>query len=342
MATKIKPGEEADYDEDYAVELANMKAKRKTLRRQITVSNTQVETLTNSRGSRGAIQGLLLHLNDLILRASQLQTDISTMEDDEEEAERQDANHLGYVTRVGELSANAQNYIRSRDGDAASIVGPNVVPDRDPPLPPVSPSEILRREQARQDEIAATRLRAERAREQAVRTRQQADQAWEEAGAAQAALRLLGVEPPGGSIPPDDDHFTSISQQINNTTPQAKTLLDQQRQKNFDSTQETPDTWIDLYSAGRLPPIITARIERFTASDRQTFKIRSATGDHQKFGSIKYNAEDIRNYGVQQAGTQIRKLFNIKIAYGILFYTLNREVARSGVKETTPFRPKLF
>ncbi|EFX68633.1 hypothetical protein DAPPUDRAFT_259832 [Daphnia pulex] len=266
MATKIKPGEEADYDEDYAVELANMKAKRKTLRRQITVSNTQVETLTNSRGSRGAIQGLLLHLNDLILRASQLQTDISTMEDDEEEAERQDANHLGYVTRVGELSANAQNYIRSRDGDAASIVGPNVVPDRDPPLPPVSPSEILRREQARQDEIAATRLRAERAREQAVRTRQQADQAWEEADAAQAALRLLGVEPPGGSIPPDDDHFTSISQQINNTTPQAKTLLDQQRQKNFDSTQETPDTWIDLYSAGRLPPIITARSTRSSVS----------------------------------------------------------------------------
>jgi hypothetical protein len=42
MATQIKPGEDADYDEDYAVELANMKAKRKTLRRQITVSNTQV------------------------------------------------------------------------------------------------------------------------------------------------------------------------------------------------------------------------------------------------------------------------------------------------------------
>jgi hypothetical protein len=99
-----------------------------------------------------------------------------------------------------------------------------------------------------------------------VRTRQQADQAWEEADAAQAALRLLGVEPPGGSIPPDDDHFTSISQQINNTTPLAKTLLDQQRQKNLDSTQETPDTWIDLYSAGRLPPVITARSTRSSVS----------------------------------------------------------------------------
>ncbi|XP_045031141.1 uncharacterized protein LOC123473813 [Daphnia magna] len=268
MAKNVKPGldEDEDYDEDHTMELANMKAKRKTLRRQITVTNRQVETLTNYRGSRGAIQGLLLHLNDLILRTSQLQTDISTLEDDEEEAERQDANHLIYVTRVGELAADAQDYIKSRDGEAASIVGSNVIPGQDPPLPPVSPSEILRREQARQDEIAATRLRAERAREQAVRTRQQADRAWEEADTAQAALRLLGVELYGRPAPPDDDHFTSVSQQIDNTTPQAKALLDQQRQKNSDSNPETPDTWIDLYSTGRLTPVVTARSTRSSVS----------------------------------------------------------------------------
>jgi hypothetical protein len=69
-----------------------------------------------------------------------------------------------------------------------------------------------------------------------------------------------------GSIPPDDDHFTSISQQIDNTTPQAKTLLDQQRQKNSVSTQETPDTWIYLYSTDRLPPVITARSTRSSVS----------------------------------------------------------------------------
>ncbi len=63
--------------------------------------------------------------------------------------------------------------------------------DQDPPIPSASQSEILRREQARQKEIVAARLRAERAREQA-------DRAWEEADAAQAALRLLGMEPPGG------------------------------------------------------------------------------------------------------------------------------------------------
>ncbi len=72
MADNVQPGVDADDNEDYAVELANMKAKRKTLRHQITATNRQVETLTNSRGSRGAIQGLLLHLNDLLLRTSQL------------------------------------------------------------------------------------------------------------------------------------------------------------------------------------------------------------------------------------------------------------------------------
>jgi hypothetical protein len=54
---------------------------------------------------------------------------------------------------------------------------------------------------------------------------------------------------------------------------------------------------------------------------RQIAKLKKL--DHRKFGSIKGNAEDIRNSGVQQAITLIRKLFNIKVAYCILFYTLN-------------------
>lgn len=43
-----------------------------------------------------------------------------------EEDERQEANPLIYVTRVGELAAAAQNYLRSSDGEAVSIIGPNV------------------------------------------------------------------------------------------------------------------------------------------------------------------------------------------------------------------------
>jgi hypothetical protein len=60
--------------------------------------------------------------------------------------------------------------------------------------------------------------------------------------------------------------ITSVSQQIDNTTPRAKALLDQKRQKNSDSNQEIPDTWIDLYSAGRLPPNVAARSNRSSVS----------------------------------------------------------------------------
>jgi hypothetical protein len=74
------------------------------------VTSRQIQSLTSLRGSRGAIQGLLLHLNDLLLGTSQLQTDISTTEVDEEEAERQDATHLTYITRASELSAAAADY----------------------------------------------------------------------------------------------------------------------------------------------------------------------------------------------------------------------------------------
>ncbi len=67
-----------------------------------------------------------------------------------------------------------------------------------------------------------------------------------------------------------------------------------------------------------IPEVIPIQLKD---SLRQIAKLKKL--DHRKFGSIKGNAEDIRNPGVQQAITLIRKLFNIKVAYGILFYTLN-------------------
>ena len=135
-----------------------------------------------------------------------------------------------------------------------SVFGEGLIPEP----PTASPSEILRREQARQDEITVAQLRAERAKEQV-------DRAWEEANEAQKALRELGIEFKRGATP-DDDRFTSVSQQIDNTTPQAKALLDQQRQRNFDSNQETPGHWIDLYSTGRLSPSFAARSTRSSVS----------------------------------------------------------------------------
>ena len=248
--TLPKPDEEVDY----VGELVAMKKTRKALRRQITLTSNQIDTLTNTRGSRGAIQGLIIYLKDLLLRASRLQTEIAALDDDEEESERQDSKHLTYITSAGETTAAAQDYLKSREGEAASVVGEGLIPDP----PTASPSEILRQEQARQDEITAARLRAERAKEQV-------DQAWEEANEAQKALRELGIEFKRGASP-DDDHFTSVSQQIDNTTPQAKALLGQQRQRNFDSNQEIPDHWIELYSTGRLSPSFAARSTRSSVS----------------------------------------------------------------------------
>jgi hypothetical protein len=61
--TQPKPDEEVDY----VGELEAMKKTRKTLRRQITLTSNQIDTLTNTRGSRGAIQGLIIYLKDLLL-----------------------------------------------------------------------------------------------------------------------------------------------------------------------------------------------------------------------------------------------------------------------------------
>ncbi|KZS09138.1 Uncharacterized protein APZ42_026708 [Daphnia magna] len=169
MANNIQPGADAEEEEDveYGVELAAMKTKRTTLRRQIMVTSRKKDSLTSSRGSQGAIQGLLLHLNDLLLRTLQLQTEITSIEAEEEEAERQDATHLTYITHAAR---------------------------------------------------------------------------------------------------PEEDHFTSVSQQIDNTTPQSKALLDRQRQKKSYNYKETPDTWVDLYSAGRLPPAVAVHSTRSLVS----------------------------------------------------------------------------
>ncbi|KZS15104.1 Methylenetetrahydrofolate reductase [Daphnia magna] len=60
---------------------------------------------------------------------------------------------------------------------------------------------------------------------------------------------------------------------------------------------------------------------------------------------LKDNDEAIRNYGVQQAVSLIRELFNAGLAPGVHFYTLNREVATTtilkqlGLWVTEPRRP---
>ncbi len=80
--------------------------------------------------------GLIRHFDELLLRASHLQTELTSVEDDEE-AERQDNLHLTYVTRVGETTEYARSYLASREGEAASVVG---LGGNVPAAPAVSPS----------------------------------------------------------------------------------------------------------------------------------------------------------------------------------------------------------
>ncbi|XP_057380669.1 uncharacterized protein LOC130703066 [Daphnia carinata] len=161
---------------------------------------------------------------------------LSALEDDEE-AERQDNLHLTHVTRAGEITEAAKAYLTSREGEAAS--GIDFV-DNVPVAPTVPPSEIQRREQARLEELTIAQRRCDEARERANHVR-------EECHSAQAALRQLTGRPT------DPDQFSSVSQQVANADPLVNEWLAQQRRIN--NKQETPDDWIDQYSAGLLPPV---------------------------------------------------------------------------------------
>ncbi|KAI9552555.1 hypothetical protein GHT06_020409 [Daphnia sinensis] len=165
------------------------------------MANKQIESLINVRGSREAVRELLRHVENLLLQGTRLHSEILSIEDDDEEAERQDSSHLTYITRSSELATAAQIYLSSREEDAESAVGQNIIPI---PVPPVDLLEVQRREHARQEEVANSLLRAEQARERA-------DRAWQEADEAQNALRLLGIEVPRRNPPPDEDQLTSVS-----------------------------------------------------------------------------------------------------------------------------------
>ena len=170
------------------------------------------------RGSREAVRGLVRHVEGLLLQGTRLHSEILEIEDDDEEAERQDSNHLTYITRSSELATAAQVYLRSREEDAESAVGQNVVPILEPPVDP----EAQRREQARQEEMTNALQRAQQARERV-------DQAWHEANEATNALRLLGIANPKEYLQPDEDQLTYVSRRH---VPPVKVNQEQQRQIN--------------------------------------------------------------------------------------------------------------
>jgi hypothetical protein len=192
------------------------------------MTNRQIESLISVRGSRRALRGCLRHVEELLLESKTLHSEILSVEDNDAEAETQNSNHLGYITRSNELVVAAQVYLNSRDGDAESVIGQNIIPNPAPviPAPVIDPVEAQRRERAHQEEVANALMRAEQARERM-------DRAWEEADEAQNALRSLGIENPRRNQLPEEDRFTSVSQCP--ITP-AEDGLEQQRRINISTT----------------------------------------------------------------------------------------------------------
>ncbi|EFX75868.1 hypothetical protein DAPPUDRAFT_249870 [Daphnia pulex] len=228
-----------------------LKKKRTALRQQVTRATTSLTAIVNSSGSRRNAKALIVHLDDLILRTSVLQTEITAVEEDEDEAERQDGTHLTYVDKCDGAIAAARAYLTSREGEAASVVNlHDGLPVPNPPPLPITPSEAGRRNQAQQEatqreqahkeEVAAAERKCEE-----IRMRAQA--IWEEAEAAQAALNQLNIRQP------DQDHYSSVSQQLEKRSPAAEEWLNKQR--NLNDKQDAPDDWIDLYNNGRLLPV---------------------------------------------------------------------------------------
>ncbi|KZS04619.1 Uncharacterized protein APZ42_032401, partial [Daphnia magna] len=205
-----------------SADLTTMRGRRTTLRRQMTTAGRQIENLTTSRGSRTLLQGLLHHCDGLVLKASILQTELSALED-EEECERQENTHLTYVTTAGVISEAANQYLDSREGEEASWT-------------PAGVSKGVEGSWLRYNR------RADEARERLERARMYSEN-------AQLALQQLHL----GEM--EQDRFTSLSHQVMDPpTSLTEKWLSQQRQANLKSNQESPDDWIDQYSAGLLPP----------------------------------------------------------------------------------------
>ena len=215
------------YDVDYRLQVS----KRTKLRRQITTALNRMDAIITSRGPRSGLSALLRHVGELANQAYQLQTELSALET-EEESERQDNIHLGYIERFGQVSDASKAYYASR-GDEASVVEEQLLEEEEEDI---SASEVGRRQAA----LADAQARADEAAGNAERARQQAEE-------AQLALQRLNLE---------EDRMSSVSQRQPNPSPLANDLKLRQRKLNVPTSSEAPDDWIDRYATGHLRPSI--------------------------------------------------------------------------------------
>jgi hypothetical protein len=249
-------------------------AERPKLRRQITAAINKITAIITSGGPRGGLTALLQHVKILVNQASTLQSELSALET-EEECERQDNIHLGYIERFGQVSEASKAYYASRR-DEAAVVGEQIVEDEEEDL---SASEVGRRQAA----LAEAQARADEAAGNAERARQEAEE-------AQLALQRLNLE---------EDRMSSVSQRQPNPNPLVTDLRLRQRQLNMPTSSEAPDDWIDSYAAGLLRPVqgsssrssVKTELEAYTGKSLDWFEwidlFRALVHDTGKFPGEK-------------------------------------------------------
>ncbi|XP_045023365.1 uncharacterized protein LOC123467557 [Daphnia magna] len=207
--------------------------KRTSARMKITAACNATEKAIQEKGSKGAIQGLLKRLDQLLADADELNNNFDGLLEDTE-AERQEGIHLSYVERIGTTTDKATQYFATLSDEATSVhtarssIG----------VTSVTSSEAARRQTARRAADTA-RQAAEAAQEAAERAQLQAEEARAAALAAEEELQLYEIE----DINLDDPVPDPVQQ-----------WLRSQRKQNTSPAPPNPDDWIDQYAAGKLKP----------------------------------------------------------------------------------------
>ncbi|XP_045027713.1 uncharacterized protein LOC116922554 [Daphnia magna] len=215
-------GPDGDYEQDPAI-INTWKAQRRVVRQQLTTTAQRIDGLIHIRWSRGAISGLLQILEGLLSRASQLHTNLMSVED-QTENDRKDGMHLRYIQQA-EVAVAVSHPLQ---------VG--VIPDG------ARQAEDLRTARQRAD---VAQRQAEEARSQAEAASGRAEAARLAAEEARQALHQFNIE---------EDRFSSVSRAGPPFPSLAANWVQQQRQQNMLKLHEAPDDWIDQYAAGHLNP----------------------------------------------------------------------------------------
>ncbi|XP_057378039.1 uncharacterized protein LOC130700052 [Daphnia carinata] len=197
-------------------------------------------TTIQARGSRGALKGLCKHVETLLNEARELNDRI--LENEEQlEVDHQQALHLRYIQQVGTVADDLEQYLQARVNDEPSVIASLHMP--------------LQSSNQREDDHSSHRSSVARShhnqqpmslREAENGRRSSFDRREAELREVEIRLQSLNVNAETG-IPFGDPNNGNVQ----------RWCADRQRwptNELVEDHDQAPDVWIDLYSAGQLPP----------------------------------------------------------------------------------------